>query len=146
MIQLSIPTGSTSTPSIAFTISPHPNQCDSNDASQFNDNQLNLLKNLNYDNGTDINDKVNVPEATAATTTATSLQINENSTTSTGSTTQNQHIDDFGGDVDDYNDDTVSDISDLSDVLKLNTDIMSDEMQRSIDWVSTQHCEVETCF
>lgn len=96
------------------------------------------MKSLDYDNGADINDKVIVPEATANATIATSLQINENSTTSTGSTTQNQHLDDFGGDVDDYNDDTVSDISDLSDVLKLNTDILSDEMQRSIDWVSTQ--------
>lgn len=38
-------------------------------------------------------------------------------------------------DADDYNEDSnMSDISDLSDVFKLNSDIMP-EMQRSIDWV-----------
>lgn len=54
-----------------------------------------------------------------------------NTTTATKSKFSGENV------ADDYNDDSnMSDISDLSDVFKLNSDIMP-EMQRSIDWVSS---------
>lgn len=63
--------------------------------------------------------------------------LESNGSTAESSCTENVKISKFNDSLlDDYNDDSnASDLSDLSDVFKLNSDILP-EMQRSINWVS----------
>lgn len=119
----------------------------SNDATQFNDNQVDLLDSLDYDNGSIINGRDSVPETTAD----SQMSSTQGSSAVASSSARRNEAIEFGsasgsgsGDnyVDDYNDDSVSDISDISEVFKLNSDMLP-EMQRSIDWVS--RCEHGAC-
>lgn len=124
--------------SIAVDRQPPQNKYlyNSNDAKQFDDNQLDLLNSLDYDNGSIISGGNNILETTAD---SQIPSMHAGATMALSSARRNETIE-HGGDsyVDDYNDDSVSDISDISDVFKLNSDILP-EMQRSIDWVSRNH-------
>lgn len=108
----------------------------SNHATQPDDNQLDLLNSLDYDNGAIVGGKEIVPEASTAAVASTVPTAHGSDALSAASTKRDEAAE-FASDnyVDDYNDDSVSDISDLSDVFKLHADILP-EMQRSIDWVS----------
>lgn len=108
----------------------------SNHATQPDDNQLDLLNSLDSDNGAIVGGK-EIVSATSTAAVASPVPTAHGSDALSAASTKRDEAAEFAGDnyVDDYNDDSVSDISDLSDVFKLHADILP-EMQRSIDWVS----------
>lgn len=135
-------------PDYLYSTSSNSSSNNSNHTTQFDDNQLDLLNSLDYDNGAINSEKKIVSETITATTapTPTVLAENEGDALPTASMKRNENAE-FVGDnyMEDYNDDSVSDISDLSDVFKLHADILP-EMQRSIDWVCKRFCLIVVCF